>query len=200
MEPHGPHGPDGRRVRILGNPEVRIRLPRWDVGFMRWKADGETLMFDFSVAADECSAARNGVAEVVPGQLSKVVLPLTYDPLYGTEWSPDGRTLAVEYGPLDAQQRAHPRWPRRVDHDYAMFSRPGNRAVRAVVLGATRLLRRGAGREETMNTVRHGLTRVAVDHSELYDAESGDAIADELSRWLRAAGLEQIEARDELTC
>jgi len=51
-----------------------------------------------------------------------------------------------------------------------------------------------------MNTVRHGLTRVAVDHSELYDAESGDAIADELSRWLRAAGLEQIEARDELTC
>jgi len=112
---------NGRRVRILGNPDVRFRLPRWDVGFMRWKADGETLMFDFSVAADECSAARNGVAEVVPGQ--------------------------------------QPR-------------------------GACG----GAGREETMNTVRHGLTRVAVDHSELYDTGSGDAIADELSRWLRGGG------------
>ena len=47
---------------------------------------------------------------------------------------------------------------------------------------------------------RDGSPRVASRHPELYDTNAGEQIAGELDRWLKAAGLEPIEARDELAC
>jgi len=186
-------------VRVLGRPDLRVPVKR--AGWALWKPDGETLAVGFTVGGGKCAASRDGIAVAVPGGSSRVLVRPRVQEVYSVEWSPDGRTLAVEYGPSDAQQRGVKRkWPRRIARDYSMFSRRGDRAVRKVVVRATRLLRRGAGREKTMSFVRHRLTRVADRYPELYDTDAGDAIADEISRWLTAAGLEPIEARDELTC
>jgi hypothetical protein len=81
-----------------------------------------------------------------------------------------------------------------------MFSRRGDAAIRRIVLHASRALRRGAGRAETLGGVSDELDRVAKRFDEAHDTAVEEAIASELDKWLRAAGFATIESRDEFSC
>ena len=66
--------------------------------------------------------------------------------------------------------------------------------------GASRALRRGAGRAETLAGLSDELGRAAKRFDEAHDTAVEEAIATELDKWLRAAGFATIEARDEFSC
>ena len=72
--------------------------------------------------------------------------------------------------------------------------------MRRLVQRAARALRRGAGREETLRRVRLDYAKVDDRYDEAGDTAVRDAVADELDKWLHAAGWERIEAFDEITC
>jgi hypothetical protein len=139
---------------------------------------------------------------VVPGRAPRVLVPPSVQRVTDLEWSPDGRTLALELGPDGRQHRRRGvGWPRRpVAREYSMFSRGGDAAVYRIVRAATRRLRRGASREAALRPLRIAITRLTAYHPEVTDTESAEAIVWELNRWLRRAGLELIEARDEIEC
>ena len=68
------------------------------------------------------------------------------------------------------------------------------------MLHASRALRRGAGRAETLGGVSDELERVAKRFDEAHDTAVEDAIAGGVDKWLRAAGFATIESRDEFSC
>lgn len=105
-------------------------------------------------------------------------------------------SLGVLTEPAAAQAPGH-HWPRHIGHEYEMFSAAGNRAVRHVVWLASRELRRGASRERTMRVVARAYGRVEDRYDEAYDTAVCEDFADELDRWLVAAGYERIDAFDE---
>lgn len=78
-----------------------------------------------------------------------------------------------------------------------MFSRAGNRAVRHVVWRASRGLKAGWSRERTMARVRRDYGRVEDRYKEAYDTAVCEDFADELDRWLIAAGFDPVDAFDE---
>ncbi len=116
-------------------------------------------------------------------------------------WSPVATRLAVSLGPEQTSPRGkrHP-WPRRITRDYAMFSARGDAAMRRIVLRAARSLRRGADRETVLSRVRLDYATAADRFGDAGDTAVREAVADELDRWLHAAGFEPIEAFDEITC
>jgi hypothetical protein len=65
---------------------------------------------------------------------------------------------------------------------------------------AARALHRGAGRAQTLGGVSDDLERVAVRFDEAHDTAVEEALADELDKWLHAAGFARIESRDEFSC
>ena len=83
-------------------------------------------------------------------------------------------------------------------HDYQMFSARGDAAMRRVVLVASRSLKRGASRETALERVRAAYAKVRF--KEAYDPAVRDAVADQIDRWLHAAGFSRVEALDEVTC
>jgi hypothetical protein len=90
-----------------------------------------------------------------------------------------------------------PHWPDHIARNYEMFSPAGNRAVRHVAWRASRMLRKGASRRSVMAMVRRAYGRVELRYEEAYDTAVCDAFADELDKWLVAAGYERIDAFDE---
>ena len=72
--------------------------------------------------------------------------------------------------------------------------------MRRIVVRASRSLRRGDGREQVLARVRLDFARVAERFAGAQDTAVRERLADELDRWLVAAGFEAIEALDEMTC
>ncbi|HEX6714254.1 MAG TPA: hypothetical protein VF066_12750 [Thermoleophilaceae bacterium] len=89
------------------------------------------------------------------------------------------------------------RWPKHIATWYEMFSPAGDRAVRHVVWRASRGLKAGWSRKRVMARVRRDYRKVENKYEEAYDTAVCEAFADELDRWLDAAGYEPIDALDE---
>ena len=78
-----------------------------------------------------------------------------------------------------------------------MFSRAGDRAMRALVRRAARMLKAGDSRAEVMRVVATRFQALEDSYDEAGDTAVREAFADELDRWLTAAGYEPIESYDE---
>ena len=89
------------------------------------------------------------------------------------------------------------RWPKHIARDFQMFTPAGNRAVRHVVWHASRMLRRGASRGHVMGAVRRDYGLVEDGYDEAIDTAVRESFADELDRWLIAAGYEPVDSYDE---
>src|SRR3954453_7913763 len=76
------------------------------------------------------------------------------------------------------------RWPRHIATDYQMFSRGGNRAMRAVIRRGAKMLKGGASREQVMRTVASRFRALEDLYPEAGDTAVRDAFGDELDRWL----------------
>jgi hypothetical protein len=112
--------------------------------------------------------------------------------------SPGPRPAAASAaGAAAGGARSNRRWPRHITTDYQMFSRAGNRAMRAVIRRAAKMLKAGASREEVMRAVAIRFRALEDLYSEAGDTAVRDAFGDELDRWLIAAGYEPTEASDE---
>jgi hypothetical protein len=103
------------------------------------------------------------------------------------------RPRAAKHRPRAAKHR----WPRHIATDYAMFSRAGDRAVRAVVIRAAAMLKAGASRGAVMRMVHTRFEALLDRYDEAGDTAVREALADELDRWLKAAGYDTIESYDE---
>jgi len=188
-----------RRISVVGVPGIRVATDSTRPAL--WSSDGQLLRFIISRAPDECSPAQDGVGVAAPGGTPRALVAPGTRELRAALWSPVAAQLAVSLGPEQKSPRGkrHP-WPRRIARDYAMFSRRGDAAVRRLVVRAARSLRRGADREAVLSRVRLDYAKVADRYDEALDTAVREAVADELDRWLRAAGFEPIEAFDEITC
>jgi hypothetical protein len=188
-----------RRIAVIGLPGIRV-----DTDALRpalWSADGRLLRVIISRAADACSYPQEGVGVAAPGGTTRVLVRPGPRELRAALWSPIGAQLAVDRGRDHTQQRGKRRpWPRRIARDYEMLTARANAAVRRIVLRAARLLRRGEGRETVLSRVRLDHAAVANRFREAGDTAVRQALANELDRWLLAAGFEPIEALDEITC
>jgi sarcosine oxidase gamma subunit len=78
-----------------------------------------------------------------------------------------------------------------------MFTPAGNRAIRHVVWRASRMLRAGRARKTVMASVRRLYGAVEDRYEEAFDTAVRESFADELDRWLVAAGYEPIDSYDE---
>jgi hypothetical protein len=196
---------DNTRLRLLGPAPAEVRPPHGFVDGMRWSPDGGALSFEVIARPRlRCGSPRYGLSLLVPGAAPRPLLPLSGAEPSTAIWSPDGRRLAVKLeadsaADLERRGKRHP-WPRHIRRDYEMFSRRGDAAIRRIVVRAARALRRGASREAAMRLVSIGYERVAKRYSEAEDSAVGEALAVELSKWLRAAGFEEIDGLDELEC
>jgi WD40-like Beta Propeller Repeat len=188
-----------RRISVFGLPSIRVNTDTERPAL--WSADGQLLRFVISQARDECSPPQDGVGVTSPGGPPRVLVEAGTRELRSALWSPVATQLAVSLGPEQSSPRGkrHP-WPRRVGRDYSMFSARGDAAMRRIVLRAARSLRRGGDRETVLSRVRLDYAKVADRFGEAGDTAVREAVADELDRWLRAAGFEPIEAFDEITC
>jgi hypothetical protein len=195
----------GNRIVVLGAAPVSVRLPVSTLDTVFWNRDGSALTYVFILPpVAGCLPSRRGLGMLVPGGAPRVLVAASGADLPAAEWSPDGRTLAVEQGidyakQLEHRGRRHP-WPRRIARDYGMFSHRGDVAMRRIVLHAARALRRGAGRGKTLGQVAKGFGRVAARFSEAEDSAVEEALANEVSKWLSAAGFAEIDALDEIDC
>ncbi|MGZ4271354.1 MAG: hypothetical protein ACXVSX_19340 [Solirubrobacteraceae bacterium] len=167
--------------------------------------DGGALSYVFVAASRwSCGPSTYGVGLLAPGAAPRNLVAPSGAAVRAAVWSPDGQTLAVDQdrdftAASERRGKRHP-WPRRVARDYEMFSRRGDAAIRRIVLHASRALRRGAGRAETLGGVSDELERMAKRFDEAHDTAVEEAIASELDKWLRAAGFATIESRDEFSC
>jgi hypothetical protein len=88
--------------------------------------------------------------------------------------------------------------PEAAGRDYAMFSTAGNEAVRAIVMEAADRLSRNVDREDVLERVRDRWVDLAAAHPEAYDMAVRAAVADQLDRFLRAAGDAAVDSLDEV--
>jgi dipeptidyl aminopeptidase/acylaminoacyl peptidase len=182
-----------------------VRPPHGFVANVRWSPDGSALSYEVIQRPRlRCGSPRYGLGLLAAGMGPRPLLALSGAEPSRAIWSPDGRRLAVKLEPdwaADVERRGkrHP-WPKHIRREYGMFSRRGDAAIRRIVVRAARALRRGASREATMRLVSIGYERVAKRYSEAEDSVVGEALAVELSKWLRAAGFEEIDGLDELDC
>jgi hypothetical protein len=186
------------RVRLIGAPVREIRSIH-SVAPALWTSDGSRLSYVQQDVPKPCADVRASLRTVVPGASAQTLLA-TAAQVDTWAWSPDGEQVAVGVGP-DPNRRGkrHP-WPRHIPRTYEMFTRAGDAAVRTVVVRAALGLRQGAGRAKTMQRVRLGLDRVYRHHEEAGDSAVQEAVADELDRWLHAAGFIRIDALEEIDC
>jgi hypothetical protein len=189
------------RVRFSGTPPIEARIPAYGVTSAFWTKDARALTYTFAAASGyACDEGHRGLGQLVPGGERRHLGPSGFDVL-SAQPSPDGQTLAVELDDDGAERRGtrHP-WPRRIARHYDMSSAGGDAAIRRIVLRASRALRRGAGRAETLGGVSDDLQRIDKRFGEVHDTVVGEAIAAELDKWLKAAGFTTIDARDEFDC
>ena len=180
-------------IGVMGMPGLRFHNDALETAL--WSGDGSTLRYVIA-ASQACGAGSEGVGLFVPGGSHRV---LVADGVENSLWAPAGTRLAVDATTITPEKRGkrHP-WPKSVPHDYAMFSARGNAAMRRIVLLAARSLKRGASRETTVERVRTAYGKVRF--KEAGDTAVREAVADQIDRWLHAAGYERIEALDEITC
>jgi hypothetical protein len=114
-------------------------------------------------------------------------------------------TIAVTVAVLIAWGCAQPaaaraprhHWPQHIARYYEMFTPAGNRAVRHVVWRGSRMLRKGESRRRVMAAVKRAYLAVERTYEEAADTAVCDRFADELDRWLTAAGYEPVDAMQE---
>ena len=192
------------RVRFVGMAAGEARLRGSSSMTRVWNRDGSALTYALTVPSRySCGPGRYGVGLLAPGGAPRTLVAPSGAPVRAAVWSPDGQTLAVDQdrdftAASELRGKRHP-WPRRIARDYEMFSRRGDAAIRRIVLHASRELRRGAGRAETLGGVSDELERVAKRFDEAHDTAVEEALANELDEWLHAAGFARIESRDEFT-
>jgi hypothetical protein len=195
-------GPDGRialtledGIGVMGLPTIRAHSDEAAL----WSADGTLLRF-FEGSLKACSFDLPGLAVAEPGQAPRNLIEAGREEISVALWAPVGASLAVDARPAPADKRGerHP-WPKRIARHYHL-SRRGDAALRRVVVRASRALKRGVGREETLQRVRVDYVRVSDRYRGAMDTIVREAVADELDGWLVAAGFEPIEAFDEITC
>jgi hypothetical protein len=88
--------------------------------------------------------------------------------------------------------------PEAARHDYAMFTRAGDDAVRVIVMEAADRLIRDVDREDVLERVRDRWVDLALEHPEAYDMAVRSAVADQLDRFFVAAGDAPVDALDEI--
>ena len=188
-----------RGIAVLG--AAGVRAPTNVFFAAQWSPDGRTLAFSVEQARDECSAPLAGVAVAAPGGTPRVLVKPSDRGLRGFTWAPDGRLAVDREADLTPEGRGkrHP-WPKRVGNDYAMFSPRGDAAVRHAVVRAAASLKRGASRETALSRLRLAMAEVQERYDETDDSAVGDAIAEEIDRWLSAAGFVPVESSDEVMC
>jgi hypothetical protein len=79
-------------------------------------------------------------------------------------------------------------------------TRRRNAAMRKVLLRASRGLRAGAGRPETLLGVGNDLHRLAERFDEVYDKAVWEAVGRELDRWIHAAGWDRLDTLSDIDC
>jgi len=179
-----------------------IAIPSYEelkwIGPPRWSPDGSRLTYTSWLSTGPCSADAALQARSPSGPVQTLFRVDGW--INGWAWSPDGQRIAVTYRRhVEHRGKRHP-WPRSIPRRYEMVTRAGDRAVRAVLLRVTAGLRRGAGREKSLERLRAGLERVGRRHDEVRDTAVDEAVAVTLNRWLRAAGFHGISASDDLDC
>ena len=88
--------------------------------------------------------------------------------------------------------------PEAAGHDYAMFSPAGNEAVRVIVMEAADRISRNVDREDVLERVRDRWVDLAAAYPEAYDMAVRGAVADQLDRFLVAAGDATVDSLDEI--
>lgn len=197
-------GPDGRvaltlasGVGVPGLPTIRVSTS--DPAL--WSGDGTTLHY-LTPTAELCSFGGNGLRVGAPGLPPRDVFA-GEDVTVGTaHWSPVGAKLAADVGSNAVEEERGKRrpWPKRIARDYHMIAPGGDAALRRIVVRAAHSLRNSAGREATLLRVRQDFYRLPKRYSKAGDTIVREALADQIDRWLVAAGFEPIEAFDEITC
>jgi hypothetical protein len=197
---------DGRGIRVFGPSPADERLPGAFVDRMRWSPDGGALAYLYTVpSVQRCAVEQEGMGLLIPGAAPRTLLAPTDADLVGAMWSPDGGRLAVQADDRgcdaapERRGKRHP-WPRRIRHDYEMLSARGNAAVRHLVVRVARALRHGASRDKAMQIVCTEHARILRRFPEIEDTVVAEALAVELSKWLRSAGWRGIDGLDEFDC
>ena len=201
--PDAAWSPDGRialrldrEIAIVGGPSIPVRATIDAL----WSADGTTLRY-FPTTAEDCSYATPGLGVVVPGQPPRTLIEPDTRGAFPAIWSPAAASLAFVTGPenvVEKRGKRHP-WPKRIARHYSLSKR-GDAALRRLVVRAARALKRGDGREQTLQRVRLDYLRVDARYDGAMDTLVREKVADQIDAWLVAAGFEPIEAYDEITC
>ena len=187
-----------RRILVPGARSIRVDTRPLDPAL--WSADGGTLRF-FLAQPEACSAPAFGLAVAAPGEAPRILVKPGEHELGSALWSPVAPLLAVDVRDVSEPARGKRRpWPKRIARHYSMYTARGDAAMRRLVVRASRSLRRGDGREQVLAQVRLDFARVAGRFAGAQDTAVRERLADELDRWLVAAGFEVIEALDEVTC
>ena len=88
-------------IRVLGNPGVHVE-PRQSHPAL-WNPEGTMLAYGLIDYRDPCTHGRDGLGVVaVPGGKPRVLIPPSAREIGNHQWSPDGRTIAVDLGPRGA--------------------------------------------------------------------------------------------------
>lgn len=157
-----------------------------------WSPDGTAL------AAVTQTCEEDVVRLVVPGGGRPATL--AHGSFEELAWSPDGTRLALHLSAAHGdvieppRGRRHP-WPQRVRTTYDMPSRRGDRAVHAALVRFAVALRHGTRREHALDPLRARLAAIAERSwgRKVTSDRVRTAIAQEASRWLRAAGYDRID-------
>jgi hypothetical protein len=207
--------PTGRLAVFRGDrvwvdaPSGVLDLPR-DARNVAWTPDGAALAAIVEEdAAKPCAPDREGVLAFAPGAPPQTLLAVREGRTVShIMWSPDGTRAAIDLhdeappSPEDDPDRRgarHP-WPKRIADDYAMVDPRGDRAVRRAVGRFAADLRGGMGRAHALRRLGRALNRIGEQPwgIDVGDTIVGEAIAEEASAWLHAAGFAGIDGLIEL--
>ena len=183
-------------IVLSGLPEVEVPI----YGPALWNADGTALAFQAPVNGDCQQYGDMGATLLVPGHAPRTLVAPSAQHVNAVAWAPTGSRLAIgrDAPPKPAKRgKRHP-WPKTIGHEYSVFTRAGNAAVRKAVVAFTRSLKRGASREEAFLVLHRGLARV--DDDGIGDTEAEEAIATEIDPWLIAAGDKGVDGLSEISC
>jgi hypothetical protein len=103
----------------------------------------------------------------------------------------------VDAPAASASTRRRRAWPRDVAGEYDMFTAAGNHALERVMRHAASMLKAGRSREAVLRWIEVAFSVVERVHGEAGDTAVCEAFAQELDRWLEAAGFDPIDACDE---
>jgi hypothetical protein len=120
------------------------------------------------------------------------------DPVASIVPAPPLEAFATVDAPAASTSKRRRRaWPSDVARDYDMNSAAGNRALESVMRHAAKMLKAGRSRDAVLRWIQAAFSVVERVHREAGDTVVCEAFAQELDRWLEAAGFEPIDACDE---